>query len=66
MAGGCGAGATVAGAEDATNGVWTLENVKGRAVIGGSSRTEGVSEAWGIDAEGGCLKALHMCHCMII
>ena len=45
IAGGCGAGATVAGSGDATDGVWTLENVKGRVVIGGSSRTEGVSEA---------------------
>jgi len=36
---------TVPGAGDATDGVWTLENVKGRMGIGGSSRTEGVSDA---------------------
>lgn len=45
IAGGCGTGATVAGARDAADGVWALENVKGRVVIGGSSWTEGVSEA---------------------
>ena len=47
IAGGCGVGATGSSAEDAPDGIWTwtLENVKGRVVIGGSSWTEGVSEA---------------------
>jgi hypothetical protein len=41
----CGAGMTVAGAGIMTVGIGGLENVKGRALIGGSSRLDGTSGA---------------------
>jgi hypothetical protein len=43
--GGCGAGVTVAGAGIVTAGIGGLKNVKGRALIGGSSRLDGESGA---------------------
>ena len=45
IVGGCGAGVTVAGAGIMTVGIGGLANVKGRALIGGSSRLDGVSGA---------------------
>jgi hypothetical protein len=43
IVGGCGAGVTVAGAGITTVDIGGLENVKERALIGGSSRTDNVS-----------------------
>jgi hypothetical protein len=55
IVGGCRSGVKVAGAGIVTGGVWTLGNVKGRALRGGSSRAVEESEAWGIEVtEGGC------------
>jgi hypothetical protein len=40
IVGGCGAGLSVAGAGIVTVGIGGLENVKGRALMGGSSRLD--------------------------
>lgn len=54
IVGGCGAAVTVAAAGIMTFGIGGLENVKGRVLIGGSSRPGDASGAWGIEVtEGG-------------
>ena len=45
IVGGCRLGSSVAGGGIVTVGIGGLENVKGRELIGGSSRPEDVSEA---------------------
>jgi hypothetical protein len=45
IVGGCGAGVTTAGAGIVIAGIGVFEKVKGRTLIGGSSRLDGVSGA---------------------
>lgn len=53
IVGGCGTGVIVGGPGMVTFGIVGLENVKGRALMGGSSRLEGISSARGIDVTDG-------------
>jgi len=53
IVGGCGTGVIIGASGMVIFGVVGLENVKGRALMGGSSRPEGVSSTRGIDVTDG-------------
>ena len=64
IVGGCEASVkVVAGAGIVTFGIGGLDNVKGRALMGGSSRPEDVSWARGIEVtDGGYRRIISICH----